>query len=195
MIGGIHADQSISFQAMQREAAPVRRHRPRRPGGRERRRLHRRRRSATRGFMFVALKPLGRARASRPTQVIARLRPQARAGAGRQPVPAAGAGHPRRRPRRATRSTSTRCRADDLADLRTLGAAARRARCSSVPRAHRRQHRPAGQRACRPRSSIDRDAAARLGVTRAHDRQHALRRLRPAPGRRRSTTRSTSTTW
>ena len=43
MIGGIQADQSISFQLMQQKLDAVRRHRQEGSGGRHRRRLHRRR--------------------------------------------------------------------------------------------------------------------------------------------------------
>ena len=49
------------------------------------------------GFVFVSLKPLAERNVS-ADQVIARLRAQARAGAGRDAVPAGGAGYPRRRP-------------------------------------------------------------------------------------------------
>ena len=49
LIGSIQADQSISFQAMQPKLAELHRHRPRRSGGRERRRASPAARSATPG--------------------------------------------------------------------------------------------------------------------------------------------------
>ena len=68
LIGGIQADQSISFQAMRRKLAPVRaRSSSDDPavdsvvgftGGGQ----------TNSGFVFVALKPLGRAQGSRPTR-------------------------------------------------------------------------------------------------------------------------------
>ena len=73
LIGGIQADQSISFQAMREKLADFMAIVGADPGRRERRRLHRRRRSAIPGFMFVALKPLARAQDT-ADQVIARLR-------------------------------------------------------------------------------------------------------------------------
>ena len=82
------------------EADAVRRHRQEGSGGRNRRRLHRRRRPGTTnsGFVFVSLKPLGERKHLR------RRRDRAAAardggGAGRHAVPAGGAGDPRRRPR------------------------------------------------------------------------------------------------
>ena len=45
-----------------------------------------------------------------------------------------------------------------------------------------REFRSAAWAAFRPTSTIDRDTAMRLGLTLERDRQHALRRLRPAPG-------------
>ena len=107
-------------------------------------------RSATRATMFVALKPIAERKRS-ADQVIARLRPQARQGAGRQPVPAAGAGHPHRRPagqraipvhaaggrpRASCAAWEPKIRAGALLNLAELG---------------RRQHRPRRTRGCRRR--------------------------------------------
>ena len=49
--------------------------------------------------------------------------------------------------------------------------------------AARRRHRPADRRHDADSSTIDRDTASRYGIHAAADRRHALRRLRPAPGR------------
>ena len=133
------------------------------------------------GRFFITLKPRERARRLGATQVIARLRPQAREGRGRArcscrrrrtstsaagrahavPIHAAG-----RQPRRAQRVG-----AEDP------GEAARRCRsCATSPPTSRPRgttltldHRP------RPGRALRHHAAA--------DRRHALRRLRPAPGR------------
>ena len=100
-------------------------------------------RSATPGFMFVALKPLAE-RKETADQVIARLRGKLAQGARRQPVPAAGAGHPHRRPAEqravpvhaAGATTSPSCAPGSRRSAR---------RCRDAARARRRQHRPAGQ--------------------------------------------------
>ena len=90
-----------------------------------------------------SLKPLAqRSATGRPGDRAAA--PQARAGARRDAVPAGGAGHPHRRPRRATRSTSTRCRPTTWRALRP----GRRKLAEALQQragAHRRQFRPAGQ--------------------------------------------------
>ena len=52
----------------------------------------------------------------------------------------------------------------------------------SLARAARRGHRPAERGRAKSVWSIDRDTASRLGFTASADRQHALRRFRPAPG-------------
>ena len=119
LIGGIQADQSISFQAMQQKLAQMMRDRAARSGGADRGRLHRRRGGAgatNTGIVFVALKPLAQRHRS-IDQVMARLRRELAHGAGRAAVPAAGAGHPRRRPAEQRRSISTRCRATATAEL------------------------------------------------------------------------------
>ena len=50
------------------------------------------------GFVFVDAEAAAASASISADQVIARLRPKLAAGAGRQPVPAGGAGHPGRRP-------------------------------------------------------------------------------------------------
>ncbi len=108
MIGGIQADQSISFQSMRQKLAQFEGIVQADPavgsvvgftGGRQ----------TNSGFVFISLKPLAQRHLS-ADRVIARLRPKLAQGRGR-------AGCSCRWPRtsasaagRATRSTSTRCR-------------------------------------------------------------------------------------
>ena len=109
LIGGIQADQSISFQLMEQKLHPVCRHHPqgsRRStnvvgftGGGQ----------TNSGFVFVALKPLSERKVS-ADQVIARLRGKLDQVAGRQALSAGGAGYLASAAARATRSTSTRCK-------------------------------------------------------------------------------------
>ena len=75
--------------------------------------LHRRRRrhDATPARMFIALKPLDERRSSRRRRSSRGCAASSRRVPGADAVPAGGAGRARRRPRAATRSTSTRCRA------------------------------------------------------------------------------------
>ena len=82
---------------------------------------------------------------------------------------------------RATRTTSTRCRATTSPTLYALGAEARRRRCSTYP-VLTDVNTDQQQNGLETDLVIDRDTAARLGLTAGADRQHALRRLRPAPG-------------
>ncbi len=129
----------------------------------------------------VHLAPRQAARTASADEVIARLRPQARQDRGHPAVPAVGAGRPRRRPGVAARSTSTRSRAP------TSPSSSGRPR--SAPRSRRscrrsRTSRPTSRTAgLQPRSA---DRSRRRSAPRHHrraDRQHALRRVRPAPGR------------
>ena len=165
LVGGIQADQSISFQAMRVEARRF--HGPlwaakTRPcenvvgftGGAQR----------NSGFMFVALKPLSR-NAKRDGGPGHRAPAhQAGQGARRQSVPAAGAGHPHRRTCRATRNTNTRCRPTtwpNSATWETKIRAGALVNCPSLPTST-----PISRtRAFRPRLVIDRETASRLGVT------------------------------
>ena len=194
-IGSIQAAQDISFQAMREkldeladivaEPIPAVEHVV---GVHGRRRQHAR----TRRAMFVV------AQAARSERKVAR-RPGHRAPARPKLAQVPGATLFLQACRTcasaaasSTRSTSTRCRAristsSNAWAPRMLDAAARAARAA------RRHHRPAEPRACRPRSSIDRDTASRLGISAAGHRRHALRRLRPAPGRDDLHARSTST--
>ena len=131
------------------------------------------------GRMFMALKPLSERKLSvdRGHRAAA---PEAGHRARRQPVPAAGAGHPHRRPPE-QRAYQFTLQGDDLQRAESLGAA-RAARAAEAAGSGRRQQRPAEPRASRPSLVIDRDTASRLGIYAADDRRHALRRLRPAPG-------------
>jgi multidrug efflux pump len=80
------------------------------------------------------------------------------------PVPAGGAGHPRRRPARATRSISTRCRPDDLAELYEWTPKIAAALQQRTPTC-RRQFSDQQNKGLETDLVIDRDAAARLGLT------------------------------
>ena len=71
--------------------------------------------------------------------------------------------------------------ADDLARAARLGAADPRARCAQLPELAD-VNTDQQDKGLQTSLVIDRDAAARLGVTPRHDRHHAERRLRPAPG-------------
>ena len=83
--------------------------------------------------------------------------------------------------------------ADNLADLKTWAHQADR-RAEDPAGADRRQQRPAGPRPAELCDHRPRQGRA-AGLTRPIDRQHALRRLRPARRSRRSTRTSTSTMW
>ena len=144
------------------EADAVRHHRQRRSGGRYRRRVHRRRQQTNSGFVFVSLQAARRAQGlRRPGDRAAAAR--AGAGAGRDAVPAGGAGHPRRRPRRAMRSISTRCRAD-ASRSSTNGRRRSRPRCSAS-RISPTSTSDQQNKGLETDLVIDRDTAARLGIT------------------------------
>ena len=138
--------------------------------------------AATPARMFIELKPLAERKATRRRDHRPPA-PQARAGAGHHAVPPGGAGRAHRRAHRRARSTSTRCRTPNLDELRTWAPRVleRAAQAARAARTSPAISRPAGLAA--RRSTIDRDTASRLGVTPQADRRHALRRLRPAPGR------------
>ena len=97
------ASRSQAMQAKLRQVVDIIQ---RDPAVDDRGRLHRRRRAGG-GFMFVNLKPQSRAQGQRPGGDRAAAA-AARPGDRHQPVPQPGAGRARRRPRRATRPTSTR---------------------------------------------------------------------------------------
>ncbi len=193
LIGGIQADQGISFQAMRGEA----------------RRVHRRScgddpavenvvgftgggAGATRGCMFVALKPLAErnesGRPGRSRRLRGKLAKVPGASLFLQPVQDIRIGG-----RSANAQYQYTLQADDLDELRAWAPRIRRA-LSAAARARRRQHRPAGQGAAdhaghRPR---------RRGAARHHRADDRRRRSTTpsASGRSRpSTRRSTSTTW
>ena len=167
--------------------------------GRSRRRPRRRRSSAAAaasagntGTMFIALKPRARAqgdgrRDHRAAAPQARRRSRASTlflQSRRRTCASAGASSRTqyqytlrgRRPRRAAR----------------VGAEGARPRCGSCPSSRdvATDQQTAGLQLERP---VDRDTAARLGRHAAGDRRHALRRVRPAPGRDHRTRSSTST--
>ena len=184
MIGGIAADQSISFQAMQQKFEQFDGHRQ----GRSRRcrpwsALPAAAAAAAGGrptpaMVFVTLKPL-RERGCHADEVIARLRAEAARCRARgcscrraQDIRAGG--------RRATAPTSTPC-GRHAGRAQRLGCPRSPMRCRMCRKLDGRQFRPAGQGAGdRPRRST---APPRRGwASRRADRQHAVRRLRPAPG-------------
>ena len=131
-------------------------------GGRQRRRLHRRRPDQFR-LRLRRAEAAARAQASAPTQVIARLRRKLDQVAGRVALPASGAGHPRRRPRRATRSTSTRCRATTS----TSSTAGRRRSTAALQKLPELTdvNSDQQQNGLETDLVIDRATAARLGLT------------------------------
>ena len=96
LVGTIQADQSISFQAMQRKlinimdiirADPAVGSIAGFTGGGQR----------NSGFMYITLKPIRERKAS-PDQIMARLSPKLAREAGRKAFSSVGAGYPRRRP-------------------------------------------------------------------------------------------------
>ena len=178
IVGGIRADQSISFQAMRRkfrQFMEIVREDPAIEsvagftGGF----------STNSGFVFATLKPLSERKMS-ADQVIARLRPKLAQVPGAnlflqavQDIRVGG--------RQSNAQYQFTLQADSLPDLYTWGpklVEALRQDQSVITDVDSDQQ----QRGLQVNLTIDRDAAARLGVsTRAH-LVDALRRLRPAPG-------------
>ncbi len=177
--GGLRADQSISFQAMQdklRQLVDIIRSDPAvdtvvgftggsRAGG---------------GFLQVSLKPAAqRASGERAQAVIARLRPQLQQVSGvslfLNPVQDLRMGG------RQTSSTyQYTLKSDNVDDLQALGHAAGRGH-EAAAGAGGRGHRPAGER----RRAVRRGGQGRgraPGHQLARRRQRAVQRLRPAPG-------------
>ena len=113
--------------------------------------------------MFVTLKPLAE-RTESADQVIARLRAQARHGARRDPLPAAGAGHPHRRPP-GQRAVPVHAAGRRPRRAARVGADASAARCAELPELADVNTDQQDNGACRPSLVIDRDTASRLGVT------------------------------
>ena len=143
------------------------------------------------GFVFMSLKPLERAQdLGRPGDPAA-ARP-ARPGAGRDAVPAGGPGHPGRRPRRAMRSTSTRCRP-------TPSTSSTPGRRRSWPRCRRCRSSPTStptSRTTGSRSTSRSTATPRRGSASRSPRSTTRSTTRSASARSRpSTTRATSITW
>ena len=161
MIGIIQADQSISFQLMQQKLTQFVSIIKKDPavetavgftGGGQ----------TNSGFMFVSLNPLERA------QHLRRWRHRAAAardggGPGRHPVPAGGAGHPRRRPRQQ--------RAISIHPAGPHPGGAQRMDAEDRGGAAARDHDLADVNSDQQNKGlesdlvIDRDAAARLGIT------------------------------
>ena len=168
MVGSLQADQSISFQLMSAEAAaddghraaPIRRSRtssaiPASAAAAARRR-------SIPASVFVSLKPLSQRDAS-VDQVIARLRPKLAQVPGGRLVPAAGPGHPRRRPPE-QRAISVHAAGRQRRRTSTTG---RRSWSTAL------EHNPVltdvnsdqQQRGLETDLVIDRDTASRLGIT------------------------------
>ena len=161
MIGGIQADQSISFQLMQQKLTqfvtivrgPGGRHVVGFTGGGQ----------TNSGFMFVSLKPLSQRKhlGGRRDRAAAA---QAGGGPGRHPVPAGGAGYPRRRPRQQRAIPVHAAGADSLEDLNDWApkiAAALQQQTSVLADVNTDQQ----NKGLETDLVIDRDAAARLGIT------------------------------
>ena len=130
--------------------------------------------------MFIALKPLDEREVS-ADQVIARLRAELATVPGATALPAGGAGPPRRRPRRATRSTSTRSRATTSTSSRTWAPRVARGACARCPQLTDVN----SDQQDRGLQIVARDRPRHRVAARHHarsDRRHALRRLRPAAG-------------
>ena len=178
LIGFIQADQSISFQAMQQKLANFVDIVQADPavdnvvgftgGGAAQHRLDVRLAEAARRAQGVR-RPGDRAPAR-----------QARATSPAQSLPATRAGHPRRRPAEPMRPTSTRCRRTTSTSC-APGSRRSAQRCRELPRLAD-VNTDQQDKGLQTSLVIDRDTAARLGVTPAADRHHAQRRVRPAPG-------------
>ena len=179
--GSIVGDQDISFPGhASRSLTQFIEHRRSRSRGRSRRRASPAAARANRGSMFIQLKAARASARSAPTQVIAGCARSCSAS----PAPRSSC-----RPRRisasaaaaATRSTSTRCGAT-ISTISTTGRRSMLDADADTSPTSPTSTPTSRTRACRPSLVIDRDTASRLGISAAADRQHALRRLRPAPG-------------
>ena len=116
----------------------------------------------------------------------------ARARPRRHALPPAGAGHPGRRPRRATRSTSTRCEGTTSQELQDWAPRVLE-RPADAPAARRRQQRPADQGL---EASLDDRPRHRVAPRHHARRRSTTRSTTPSASvrSRRCTRRSTSTT-
>ena len=132
------------------------------------------------GFVFVSLKPLSASASSTDRGDRAAAARDSRQVPGAALFLQAVAGHPRRRARKQraipvhAAGRRSRRRSTSWSPKITAGAAA-------GARADRRQFRPAEQ-GPRDRSADRPRHGGAAGLHRERDRQHALRRLRPAPG-------------
>ena len=130
------------------------------------------------GRLLIRLKPKAERDAIASPRSLRRLQDAAKPMRGRLAVSPAGAGshhRRRRRPRRISfRAAGRQCRR-----ARRLRAAACR-RLSGAAAISRRLEQRAQTAAARCYVEIDRDSAARYGSDRRDDRQHPLRRFRPA---------------
>ena len=169
LIGNIQADQSISFQAMRVKLAdfmtivssdPAVENVVGFTGGSQR----------NSGFMFVSLKPLSRAQGNRGSGDRAAAR-QTVQGTGRQPVPATGAGHSHRRP---PEQRAVPVHAAGRRPRRTARPGSRRSalRSSELPELAD-VNTDQQDKGLQTSLVIDRDTAARLGVTPELDRRDA----------------------
>ena len=119
--------------------------------------------SVNQGRMFISLKPLSERGGLTTQRITDRLRRAALGHRGPQRLVLRRPGHPRRRAPGPRRSTSSRFWSPDFDVALRMGAeggGAPRARCRGSPTSPP----TASRAACRPTSSIDRQAAARLGV-------------------------------
>ena len=118
----------------------------------------------------------------RADEIIARLRPKLARGPGHQRCSCRRCRTCASAAASRARSTSTRSRTPTSTSSATWAPRVL-ASAAQAARAARRGHRSADRGPRSSTSTIDRDTAARLGHHAAGDRRHALRRVRPAPGR------------
>ena len=125
------------------------------PGGRQRQRRSSAAGRRTPAGMFVALKPLGERKRDAPTRSSRGLRGEARARPGRDPLPAGGPGRAHRRAAR-RRAVPVHAAGRQLRRAVPVGAARAASSCASC-RSSPTSTATSRTRACRPRSTIDRD--------------------------------------
>ena len=184
LIGCMQADQSISFQAMSEKLHADDGHRAAGPGGGDRRRLHRRAAAAAAqintGSVFVSLKPLAAARRiGGPGDRAAAA--EARAGAGRHGSISPPVQDLRVGGRQSNAQYQYTLQSDERRRSSTTGRRSSSRRSSTMP-VLADVNSDQQQRGLE--TDLD-DRSRHGGAARRHaaaDRQHALRRIRPAAG-------------
>ena len=132
------------------------------------------------GRMIIELEA-ARERKVSADQVIARLRQETGGGARSARCFFRRSGHSAWAAESSNSQYQYTLESENLADLQTW-APRMLEQAEDAAGIARRVHRSAGSRACKRQLVIDRDTASRLGIPRADDRQHALRRVWPAAG-------------